>query len=129
MAARHGSYLSFSCAGGTRLEVRSASSGPHLPVALPDGVGDGLRPDFHPLFEDVATQLPRGASLQSDLTFTPQRQNGTMELPSIQPAGIYCTQMHRLLGRACVVLQETELGKCGLLTGNSWLPLESAGSG
>lgn len=44
----------FSFAGSTRLEIRSAGSGPHLPVALSDRLSDGLRPDFYPRFEDVA---------------------------------------------------------------------------
>lgn len=51
----NGSYLFVSFAGSTRLEIRSASSGPHLPVALSGSLSDGLRPDFYPRFEDVAT--------------------------------------------------------------------------
>ena len=44
----------FSFAGSARLEIRSTSSGPHLPVALSDSVSDRLCSDFYPRFEDVA---------------------------------------------------------------------------
>ena len=64
--------VSFSLAGGARLEVRGSSSRPDLPVALSDRIRHWLSPDFHPCFEDVATQLPLGAGLQSDLTHSPK---------------------------------------------------------
>ena len=64
--------VSFSSAGGARLEVRGSSSRPDLPVALSDRIRHRLGPDFHPCFEDVATQLPLGAGLQSDLTHSPK---------------------------------------------------------
>lgn len=61
----------FSFAGSTRLEVCSSGSRPHLPVALSDSVSYRLGSDFYPSFEDVATQLSLGTSLQRNLKYIP----------------------------------------------------------
>lgn len=57
----------FSFAGGTRLEIRSPSSGPNLSVALSDSVSYRLCSDLYSCFEDVAPQFP--LAIQSRLKY------------------------------------------------------------
>lgn len=102
----------FSLAGGARLEVRGSSSRSDFPVALSDHIRHRLGSDFHPCFEDVATQLPSGAGIQSYLTHAPKAESHLRA--DIQPPCVYSMQTHVLIRRprgwtvSCVVLSEAE---------------------
>lgn len=102
----------FSVAGGARLEVRSSSSRPDLPVALSGCIHHRLGSDFHPCFEDVATQLPLEASLQSNLHPT-YNDHHTLDLITPLPL-VHSIQTHMLPRGpgawivSCVGLREIE---------------------